>query len=387
MAEHSDVFISYHREGGDDLALLIEMQLKQRGYSVFLDYHAIARGNWKEQILEQLSHTTDFILLVTSGALESCVKPNSYLRMEILEAKRLKINIIPVFKSGYSAPENLPPELAEVLFYQGVTFMHQYGEASLDALCRLMQSQPAGKEKPSDEARPTPKVHNAVAETAQGSSAAGTKQPLPANNPAREYRKGDVFTFGRYPQSAGGKVEPIRWIVLDQRDDGSLLLISKYALDAKPYNEKPADVTWETCTLRKWLNGDFYTGAFSAQEQEKIMPVTLENEEDPYGKEGVWTTQDRVWLLNVSEAGRFFDDDDARMCAPTKYAAAQGAKQHWHAKCIVDGVGSCWWWLRSPGRGYELAAGVTYHGFVSFFGDRVFHSVDRGVRPVVAVLP
>ena len=42
MAEYSDVYICYHPESGQDLALLVEMQLRQRGLSVFMDYRANA---------------------------------------------------------------------------------------------------------------------------------------------------------------------------------------------------------------------------------------------------------------------------------------------------------------------------------------------------------
>ncbi|MBP3696995.1 MAG: hypothetical protein J6J45_05560, partial [Clostridia bacterium] len=66
---------------------------------------------------------------------------------------------------------------------------------------------------------------------------------------------GDYITFGSYEQDndlSNGK-EPIEWLVLDKQD-GKVLVISKYALDAKPYNDEYVDVTWETCTLRSWLN-------------------------------------------------------------------------------------------------------------------------------------
>ncbi len=381
MMKYSDVFISYHREGGDDLALLIEMQLKQRGYSVFLDYHSITRGNWKQQILEQLAHTVDFVLVLTNGALKSCLNPDSYLRMEILEARRLGVNLIPVFKNGYRAPENLPQELSEVLFYQGVTFMHQYGEASVDALCRLMKS------------RPSPDSSSAAAIKERLPTAKAAQFP-PADSVVRAYKPGDIFTFGRYPQSEIGEEKPIQWIVLEQRTDGSLALMSRYALDAKPYNTERTYVTWEMCTLRKWLNVDFYNMAFSAEERAKIVAVTLENENNPhYGTTGGKATTDTVWLLSVNEVtddfrkGKVysnFTDDASRMCAPTKYAAAQGVLQDEYN--FIDGAGACWWWLRSPGDNCISAASVRSDGVVFISGYYVFRD-SRSVRPVVVVLP
>lgn len=82
---------------------------------------------------------------------------------------------------------------------------------------------------------------------------------------------GDIVTFGTYPQTAGGNDDtPIEWIILDKRDD-EYLLISKLALDYQQYNIEHSIVTWETCTLREWLNGDFYNKAFSASEKSRII--------------------------------------------------------------------------------------------------------------------
>lgn len=41
-----------------------------------------------------------------------------------------------------------------------------------------------------------------------------------------------------------------------------MLLLSEKSLDEKPYNMKAANVTWETCTLRDWLNNTFIHEAF-----------------------------------------------------------------------------------------------------------------------------
>ena len=90
---------------------------------------------------------------------------------------------------------------------------------------------------------------------------------------------GGIYIFGSYEQDkddTNGK-EPIEWIVLDKESDGTLVLVSKYALDVKPYNENRTDVTWETSTLRKWLNEDFYNAAFSAIEQGRILTTHVIN--------------------------------------------------------------------------------------------------------------
>ena len=89
---------------------------------------------------------------------------------------------------------------------------------------------------------------------------------------------GDVITFGRYPQTASGADStPVKWIVLDIRDNKALLL-SKYGLDAVPYNDdNNSAVTWETCTLRTWLNDTFLNAAFTQEEAEAILMTQVDN--------------------------------------------------------------------------------------------------------------
>lgn len=48
-----------------------------------------------------------------------------------------------------------------------------------------------------------------------------------------------TVTFGRYEQdnNLGNGPEPIEWIVLDS-NNGEVLLLSKYGLDVKKYNDE-----------------------------------------------------------------------------------------------------------------------------------------------------
>ncbi len=64
--------------------------------------------------------------------------------------------------------------------------------------------------------------------------------------------------FGSYVQNdpASNSKEPIEWLVLAGEEDRALL-ISRYALDCRPYHSDRASVTWEFCSLRKRLNETF----------------------------------------------------------------------------------------------------------------------------------
>jgi len=189
---------------------------------------------------------------------------------------------------------------------------------------------------------------------------------------------GNTVTFGAYDQDGdtSNGAEAIEWIVL-ANDGKTATLISRYGLDAKPYNTEQEYVTWETCTLRKWLNGDFLNAAFSADERAKLETVKVTADRNPKnfidpGND----TQDKVFLLSIDEANKYFSSDSDRMCKPTKTAVKNGAS--------TNSSGACWWWLRSPGYYPSLVAYVRDDGSVYYDGCGVYNG-DLAVRPVVVL--
>ena len=187
---------------------------------------------------------------------------------------------------------------------------------------------------------------------------------------------GNYIKFGAYEQdnnTSNGK-EDVEWLVLEVKD-GKALVISKYALDYKQYNTSNADVTWETCTLRKWLNNDFLGSAFSADQKAMIPTITVSADKNPeYSINPGNATQDQVFLLSITEANKYFSSDSARQCEPTDFAVTNGA---WESNS-----GNCAWWLRSPGSHQTLAADVTHDGSVNYIGYNVYYFYDA-VRPAL----
>lgn len=194
------------------------------------------------------------------------------------------------------------------------------------------------------------------------------KQPRLASS----YQGFVTIAFGRYPQASKNENALIEWLVL--KNDGSkALLISKYALDCQRYNTSGTDVTWETCTLRRWLNGSFINSAFSAEEQKQILHTTVTVDRSPYRTNPGNNTKDRVFLLSIAEAQKYFGSDSARQCQGTAYCFAQGAYK--------VGDGYCLWWLRSPGSS-GCTAYVYNGGSINEYG----YPVDNGTI-AIAVRP
>ena len=185
-----------------------------------------------------------------------------------------------------------------------------------------------------------------------------------------------TIAFGGYPQASKNENALIEWLVL--KNDGSkALLISKYALDCQQYNTSDKNVTWETCTLRKWLNGAFLNNAFSVDEQKQILSTTVTPD---YSTDPGNNTKDRVFLLSIAEAEKYFGSDSTRQCQGTVYCYAQGAYKARN--------GNCWWWLRSLSSPHSFnfdnryAFYVFSHGKVSREGSSADY--DRiAVRPAL----
>ena len=202
-------------------------------------------------------------------------------------------------------------------------------------------------------------------------------------NKIKNIKVGDTYTFGAYEQdnsTSNGK-EAIEWTVLD-KDGMSLLLISKQALDCQQYNTSYTDVTWESCSLRKWMNGTFLNKAFNAEEQAQIQNTTVSADKNPeYNTNPGNATTDKVFLLSINEVEKYFNSDEARKCAPTAYAKAQGAYTRDSYK-TASGAATCCWWLRSPGVTQISAATVSLDGSVYYYGSSV-DSVGYAVRPAL----
>ena len=195
------------------------------------------------------------------------------------------------------------------------------------------------------------------------------------NNP--DYKIGETIEFGNYPQDKDGTEKPIEWIVM-KKEGNQVLLLSKYVLDAKPYNEEFEDVTWETSDIRQWLNNEFYTTAFNKTEKAKIQTSLIKNEDNSeYGTSGGNDTEDKVFLLSEKEAETLFSDEEERIAKATEYAEKLGVDINENSE-----EKGAWWWLRSPGNDSFYAALVNYYGWV--YGDGIGVNCNvYGVRPAL----
>lgn len=219
-------------------------------------------------------------------------------------------------------------------------------------------------------------------------------------------KQADNIYFGTYKQSSNGSgsynTDPIKWRVLSNAN-GQLFLLSDQNLDVFQYHTENENVTWETSTMRSWLNGygaasniggdsgtdytndNFLKNAFSDKEQTAIAQtevVNNDNKDEDYGTNGDGgnNTTDKIFLLSINDTDNireyFPKFSTSRFSTNTEYVAAGGK--------LGSGMNGAdegdWWWLRSPGFDNSMAAFIEEDGGGVYEGNPV-NNKTAAVRP------
>lgn len=126
-----DIFISYRREGGYAMARLLYECFHNAGLSVFLDLEELRAGPFNEKLYEAIEKSENFVLVLPPKAMDRCGAENDWLRLEIEHAIKHKKNIIPIMMEGFKFPDDLPPSLQVVPFFNGVQSSREYFDATI----------------------------------------------------------------------------------------------------------------------------------------------------------------------------------------------------------------------------------------------------------------
>ena len=191
---------------------------------------------------------------------------------------------------------------------------------------------------------------------------------------------GATLRFGVYEQDnePSNGPEEIEWLVLDV-DGSKALVVSKYGLEAREFNDElnaHQTVTWANSQLRTWLNDTFFRSAFSADHRQLILTAEVTADRNPVSDVNPGrATKDKIFLLSIDEANRYFDSDRARQCRATESCSA--------VKMEKDDDGFCCWWLRSPGIQSSCPAVVIARGSVFTNGFSCGHKPEVAVRPAM----
>jgi len=240
-------------------------------------------------------------------------------------------------------------------------------------LCVLLFRFSTGKESLADSAPEKPANAPTASTTSPTISPTATSKPATTTKQQQNYAVGTIVHFG-----------PWDWRVL-AAENGKALLLAENILEQRPYNDEFTDVTWETCSLRTYLNDEFLE-KFHAKDRARIALTPHYNPDNTWGRTkgkpfntpGGKPTEDHVFLLSVADVLKYFpglklhkdsDGDEWWYEADQRLVARYGEQ-------------TAWWWLRSPGYFQYYAAYVDNGGFVSLIGSIVDY-VAGGVRPAL----
>ena len=135
-----NIFISYKREGGIDIAARVASYFTERRHNVFYDILSMQAGRFDNQIEEYIANCDRFVVILTKGALDS-----DWVKKEIrLALKNKKAKIIPLIMPGFVAPSHLDSDIASVLSMHGVEYNAVLFEQVMQKLNELIS--PANKD-------------------------------------------------------------------------------------------------------------------------------------------------------------------------------------------------------------------------------------------------
>ena len=230
-----------------------------------------------------------------------------------------------------------------------------------------------------------------------------TMENVGKSDPKDDVLIGSIYRFGG-----------IDWKVLDA--DGDMrLLISQDILETRAYNvdKEKKETCWEQCSLRGYLNNDFYN-SFVPKDRARVVLHNIINDDNPWTyTPGGNVTKDYIWLLSLEEVSSYFGDSLDQLHDTEKKVLMEQLKRdckdyygndaytsavYWidfiednevyvtdnystNRKANIGNKGASMWWLRSPGAYSDRAACVDEYGKIIVDGtDSVYNG---GVRPAL----
>ena len=211
------------------------------------------------------------------------------------------------------------------------------------------------------------------------------------NKPTIQAKAGDTIQLGG-----------VDWRVLEVKDGKAFVLSDKVLLKG-PYHSFSYPIAWDDCSLREFLNGEFFNTVFSADEKQRIVETQIVNSKNPwfpaespnypwYSMPGGKNTTDKVFLLSLDEVVKYFGDSGKLAEGTEKTATAPYfINDQFNAKRIAqtqDGT-NAWWWLRSPGLFYSACganfkqiSAISQTGILGLEGEMIGNE-NGGVRPAM----
>lgn len=214
-----------------------------------------------------------------------------------------------------------------------------------------------------------------------------------ANEPGKfdNISVGAEIDFGQFQMNTkfDDGYEDITWIVV-KVEGNKLCLLSKYSIMLMPCAPVDGDdyASWAQSDIRSYLNGKFYTKAFSNEEKAMILTTNLTPTDEEISM-GATSTTDKVYIPSSTELESWFSNKYDMRCSLTGNI---------YSEYSDDGVGSTSssiyynsyddYWLRdaeAPWGGILNYPTIKYYdeNENDIYGTNFSTYEDKGVRPVI----
>lgn len=139
-----DIFLSYRRSDGSELARYLLEELTKKGFHVFLDSEGLGSGAWDTQLEQRIDECRDFIVVITKAYfdLTRINDPNDVVRKEVARALQNGSNVIPLLAATPPFPDKLPKDIEDIQKRNGVKYFHEYAKEAIEKLCTRLVSTP-----------------------------------------------------------------------------------------------------------------------------------------------------------------------------------------------------------------------------------------------------
>ncbi|CAD6185948.1 unnamed protein product [Caenorhabditis auriculariae] len=147
LSKQIDVFISYRRSTGNQLASLIKVLLQLRGYKVFIDVDKLYAGKFDSSLLKNIQAAKHFILVLTPNSLDRLLNDDNcedWVHKELKCAFEYQKNIIPIFDTAFEFPskeDQIPSDIRNITKYNGVKWVHDYQDACMAKVVRFIEGE------------------------------------------------------------------------------------------------------------------------------------------------------------------------------------------------------------------------------------------------------
>ncbi len=183
-------------------------------------------------------------------------------------------------------------------------------------------------------------------------------------------RDGDTVEFGAYQTEGDETADPIAWIVVSiDKENGKALLLSRDIIEYSAFGGE----NWKDSTIREWLNGEFYTSAFSDDDKNKIFNTFHGEYKGEDDSEVVYECTDFVMLVSEDDYAKYLASYDGTV------------KSSAYTEAVSDEIGD-------SGNGEWLLSTVTDSGNVlnttesgSKSAEGIATDAPCGIRPMIWV--